>query len=68
MLGLGGASFDGKAVDSVSGQQIAAAVRWGSGSRILRAGFTRSGDAKILINRWIKQFRKRLDEAHGVSK
>jgi len=64
-LGLGGASFEGEVVDSVSGKQLAAAVRWGTGSRILRAGITHTGDAKIAINRWAKDLRAQVDEAHG---
>ena len=63
--GLGGAAMEGEVVDSMTGEQIAAVSRWGSGSRILRAGFTHTGDAKILMNRWAKDLRKRLDEAHG---
>jgi len=64
-LGLGGASFEGEIVDSVSGKQLAAAVRWGTGSRILKAGITHMGDAKIAINRWAKDLRAQVDEAHG---
>ena len=30
--GLGGISLESEAVDSVTGEQLAAAVRWGSGS------------------------------------
>ena len=63
--GLGGIATESEMVDSITGEQISAAVRWGSGSRVLRAGFTKTGDAKILINRWIKAFIKRLDKAHG---
>ncbi len=63
--GLGGAAFEGELVNSITGEQIAAVSRWGSGSRILRAGFTHTGDAKILMDRWAKDLRKRLDEAHG---
>ena len=63
--GLGGAAFEGELVDSMTGEQIAAGSRWGSGSRILRAGFTHTGDAKILMNRWAKNLRERIDEAHG---
>jgi len=63
--GLGGAAMEGEALDSMTGEQIAAASRWGSGSRIARAGFTHTGDAKILMDRWAKDLRKRLDEAHG---
>ncbi len=64
-LGLGGLSMEGEIVDSVTGEQIAAAIRWGSGSRVLRAGYTHTGDAKILIDRWAKQIRKQVDERHG---
>ena len=63
-LGLGGASFEGEIVDSVTGNQLAAVVRWGTGSRILKAGITRTGDAKIAINRWAKDLRAQVDEAH----
>jgi len=63
--GLGGAAMEGELVDSVTGEQIGAVIRWGSGSRILRAGFTHTGDAKIVIDRWAKDLRERIDEAHG---
>ncbi len=63
--GLGGAAFEGELVDSMTGEQIAAVSRWGSGSRIFRAGFTHTGDAKILMDRWAKNLRERIDEAHG---
>ena len=63
--GLGGAAMEGEALDSMTGEQIAAASRWGSGSRIARAGFTHTGDAKILMDRWAKALRKRIDAAHG---
>jgi hypothetical protein len=63
--GLGGAAMEGEMVDSVTGVQIAAVIRWGSGSRIGRAGFTHTGDAKLVINRWAKDLREKIDEAHG---
>ncbi len=63
--GLGGAAMEGEIVDSVTGEQIAAVIRWGSGSRLLRAGFTHTGDAKILMNRWAKDLRERMDKEHG---
>ncbi len=63
--GLGGAAMEGEIVDSVTGEQIGAVIRWGSGSRILRAGFTHTGDAKILMNRWAKDLRERIDKEHG---
>ena len=64
-LGLGGVSAEGEVVDSVTGEQIGAMVRWDSGSRITRAGYTHMGDAKIAIGHWAKEFRKQLDELHG---
>jgi hypothetical protein len=64
-LGLGGASFEGEIVDSVTGKQLAAVVRWGTGSRILKAGITNTGDAKIAIDRWAKDLRAQIDEANG---
>ena len=63
--GLGGAAMEGEMVDSVTGEQLAAAVQWGSGSRVLRAGFTKLGDAKLQISRWTKNMRKRIDFAHA---
>jgi len=63
-LGLGGASAEGEMVDSVTGEQIAAMVRWGTGSRVLKAGLTPTGDAKIAIDKWAKHVRKLLDEQH----
>ena len=64
-LGLGGASAEGEMVDSVTGEQIAAMVRWGTGSRVLKAGLTPTGDAKIAIDKWAKHVRKLLDEHHN---
>ena len=63
-LGLGGVSLEGEVVDSVTGEQIAAAIRWGSGSRVLRAGYTHTGDAKIQFDKWAKQIRQQIDEQH----
>jgi len=64
-LGLGGASAEGELVDSVTGEQLAAMVRWGTGSRVLRAGLTHMGDAKIAIEKWTKDLRELLDEQHN---
>lgn len=62
--GLGGAAAEGEMVDSITGEQLTAAVRWGSGSRILRAGFTHTGDAKIAMRRWAKDARHWIDFTH----
>jgi len=59
--GLGGAAMEGEMVDSLTGEQLGAWIRWGSGSRVLKAGLTRLGDAKMQINRWTKDMRKRID-------
>ncbi len=63
--GLGGIAAEGEVVDSVSGEQILAAIRWGAGSRVLRAGLSKLGDAKLVINQWAEDSRKRLDQAHA---
>jgi hypothetical protein len=63
-LGLGGIAAEGEIVDSVTGEQLAAAIRWGGGSRVLRAGLTKLGDAKIVIDRWARDIRERIDAAH----
>lgn len=65
--GLGGVCTEAELVDSMSGEQLAAAVRWGSGSRVLRAGFTHTGDAKILIVRWAKEIREYIDHLNSVT-
>lgn len=65
--GLGGAAMEGEMVDSMTQEQLAAAVQWGSGSRILRAGITKFGDAKIQINQWTANLRQRIDIAHAES-
>jgi hypothetical protein len=59
--GLGGAAMEGEIVDYETGAQLGATIRWGNGSRVLRAGLTRLGDAKLQINRWSKDLRKMLD-------
>ena len=64
---LQGASAEGEMIDSITGEQLAAAVRWGGGSRVLKAGFTEMGDAKIAINKWAKDLRTLMDKAHGRS-
>ncbi|MFK8017789.1 MAG: DUF3313 domain-containing protein [Gammaproteobacteria bacterium] len=63
--GIGGASAEGELVDSVTGEQLAASVRWGGGSRVLIAGFTSMGDAKLAIKRWTRDMREMIDAAHA---
>jgi hypothetical protein len=59
--GLGGAAMEGEMLDSLTGEQLGAWIRWGSGSRVFKAGLTRLGDAKMQINRWTKDMRQRID-------
>ncbi|MEE8245120.1 MAG: DUF3313 family protein, partial [Pseudomonadales bacterium] len=70
--GLGGIAAEGELVDSVTGKQLAAAIRWGSGSRVMGRGtqvlegeVSKLADAKGVIDRWAKDMRKRIDAAHG---
>ena len=63
--GLGGIAAEGEIVDSVTREQLAAAIWWGSGSRVLRAGLSKLGDAKLVIDAWAKDIRKRIDAAHA---
>ncbi len=70
--GLGGIAAEGELVDSMTGEQLAAAIRWGSGSRVMGRGtqvlkgeVSKLGDAKGVIDRWAKDMRKRIDAAHA---
>ena len=63
--GLGGIAAEGEIVDAVTGEQLAAAIRWGTGSRVLRAGLSKFGDCKLVIDRWAADIRERLDQARG---
>ena len=65
-LGLGGASIEGEILDSESGEQLFATIRWGGGSRVGRAGYSKTGDAKIILARWAKELREKLEEMHGI--
>jgi len=61
-VGIGGASMEAEVVDSVTGEQIGAAVDSGKGSHI---PFTNLGDwssAKHVIDGWAARFQKRLEE------
>ncbi len=63
--GLGGAALEAEIVDSVTGEQLAASVQWGSGSRIFLGGYTKLGHAKTEINQWADRLRERLDDLHA---
>ena len=59
--------LEGEAVDSITGEQLAAAMRWGGGGRFGRAGYTKTGDAKIILTRWAKKWREKLDKLNGIT-
>ncbi|MHC4648447.1 MAG: DUF3313 domain-containing protein, partial [Planctomycetota bacterium] len=63
--GLGGASLEAELIDSQTGEQIGALVESQIGKRLSLDGYSTWGDAKAIMDRWAKQFRKRLDEAHN---
>ena len=64
-LGIGGASMEGELLDSQTGEQIGAVIQSQKGKRISLSGLKKWGDAKAVMDDWVKRFRKRLDEAHG---
>ena len=64
-VGVGGASMEAEAVDSMTGEQIAAVVQSKQGSRI---PFTNLGDwaaAKGVMDSWAARFQKTLETMHG---
>ena len=62
-IGLGGASFEAKGVDSVTGELLVAIYDSKPGSRIgLTEGYRTLGHAEQVIDRWIALFGNYLDE------
>lgn len=65
-VGLGGASVEAEALDSQTGERVAAVVDSQKGTRLsLTAGLTRYGHAKQVMRKWAERFVKRLDKVHG---
>jgi hypothetical protein len=64
-IGLGGAAVEFEMLDSISKEQIGAAIESRKGERLSLDGLSDYGDAKGVIKEWIKRLRTRLDEAHG---
>jgi hypothetical protein len=64
-LGIGGASMEAEVIDSQTGEQIGAVIQSQKGKRISMSGLKKWGDAKAVMDDWVKRFRKLLDEAHG---
>jgi hypothetical protein len=63
--GLGGASWEAELLDSQTGEQIGALVESQLGRRLSLDGYSTWGDAKAIMDRWAKHFRRLLDNAHG---
>ncbi len=66
-VGIGGASMEGEATDSVTGERILAAAETRQGERFSFEGLGPFDHAKQAMRHWVKRFVKRLDEAHGYS-
>ncbi len=67
-VGIGGASMEAEAIDSLSGERVLAVVDSGKGSFMaFKAGFESLGHAKEVIKTWAERFVKRVDDAHGYT-
>ncbi len=68
-IGLGGASMEAEAVDSVTGERILAVVDSQRGNRMsLFAGLSEFSHAKQVMDMWVERFVSRLDAAHEASR
>ncbi len=68
-IGLGGAAMEAEAIDSVSGERVAAVVDSQSGGRLgITAGLKKYGHAQQVMDGWVERFVNRLDELHGYKK
>jgi hypothetical protein len=65
-VGLGQASVEMEAVDSQTGEQLAAAIVSDTGSRFSLSGLSKWGDVEAVMKDWAKRIWKRVDEAHGI--
>ena len=64
--GLGGASMEAEAFDSVTMERIVAVVETQKGSRLsMSAGLSKFGHAKEVMKGWVERFVKRLDAANS---
>ena len=59
---LGGASFEGETVDSLTGERVHAFIAVG---RLASSGTVRWGQAIGVMNDFARAFRQALDEAHS---
>lgn len=61
-LGTGGASMEAEIIDSVTGDQLGAAIRTASGNQFELDTFSSLDDVKDAIQRWAREVGARLDE------
>lgn len=67
-LSIGRVGIEGEMLDSTSGERMVAFVtskggrRWFSGFN----AFKKWGDIEVAFRSWAKNFRERLDQAHGA--
>ena len=69
-LGLGGASMEGEAVDSQTGERVLAVVdsrKGGFNPLPSRAAIDTVAHAKEVMRYWVKRFVGRVDKAHGFT-
>jgi hypothetical protein len=69
--GTGGAAMEGEIVDSITGEQLAAAVQADPGNQFNLTAFSTLADVKAAIDKWAadaaRQLRERRGAAGGVS-
>jgi hypothetical protein len=61
-VGTGGAAMEGEVIDSVTGEQLAAAIQGGKGSQFELDTFSQLDDVKDAIDGWTKRMGERLDQ------
>ena len=66
-MGLGGASAEGEVLDSLTGKRIIAGADSRMGDRVdFKAGLSKFGHAKQVIEFWAERFVNVLRKAHGI--
>ena len=66
-MGLGGASAEGEVLDSLTGKRIIAAADSRMGDRVdFKAGMSKLGHAKQVIEFWAERFVNVMKMAHGM--
>ena len=66
-MGLGGASAEGEVLDSLTGKRIIAAADSRMGDRVaFKAGMSKLGHAKQVIEFWAERFANVMRRAHGI--